>query len=120
MLETLDVTSLSEYVDIADGLKRIRDNKTLYAKMLQMFLKSDQFEKIDECLQKGDLKKAADAAHAIKGMTGNLSMTKLFHLSTQLMETLRQDQADEECIRQYREALQKTIDYVEYILNDMG
>lgn len=73
-----------------------------------MFEASEEFDKFEAALAEGDNPKAGDVAHAIKGMTGNLSMTALFEASTVLMTELRDNICNDQHIAAYRDALQKT------------
>ncbi len=104
------------YVDLDTGLSRVRGNQMLYNRMLGMFLNSQEFDKMEEFLQEKDYEKAGEVAHAIKGMTGNLALTKVFETSTRLMNEFRQGIADEGAIAEYREALVRTREIVEKIV----
>ena len=66
---------VNEYIDTAEGLARIRGNEKIYARMLGLFQQSEEFGKFEEAIASGDMNAAADVAHAIKGMTGNLSLS---------------------------------------------
>lgn len=105
--------SQSQYLDMETGLSRIRGNKKIYAKMLNLFLKSDEFAKFEESISLKDYQKASDVSHAIKGMTGNLSLTKLFDDSSKLMVQLKDNIYDEDTIASYRESVIKTREAVE-------
>ena len=98
------------YINLEDGLKRVRGNKALYAKMLALFLGNKEMDMLEEKLAGGDLEGAAAVAHAIKGMTGNLSLTELFAASTALLESLSSGRREEDLIARYREAAQKTLE----------
>ena len=100
------------YVNYEEGLNRLRNNVSLYKRMLGMILASDEFGKFDAFLDSGDIKGAADSAHAIKGMTGNLSLTALFDISVELMNTLREEAVDEGMVASYREILKTTMEQV--------
>ena len=100
------------YVNYDEGLTRLRNNVNLYKKMLGMILASDEFDKFDNYIKSGDVKGAADSAHAIKGMTGNLSLTALFNVSMELMNTLRDGVVDINMVESYREILQKTLEQI--------
>ncbi len=108
------------YVDVAGGLARIMNNQAIYRKMLGLFLKSPEFDAFEECLAAKDYTKAAEVAHGIKGMTGNLSLPALFEYSTQLMNSLRSGMLEEQTLASYRDALVKTRAEVEKILAEMG
>lgn len=98
----------NNYIDMETGLSRIRGNKKLYIRMLDMFLKSKEFEALDQSLGEKDYAKAADVAHGIKGMTGNLSLTALFEISMQLMQELKSGAPDEGTVKNYYDILSAT------------
>lgn len=101
------------YLDMEDGLARLRGNTSLYKRTLQMFLKSTEFQALEDAIAAGDDQKAGEIAHGIKGMTGNLSMPELFHKSTILMSSYRAGGASESDIDAYRDAYEKTRTAVE-------
>ncbi len=103
------------YIDEASGIKRVMGNKKLYRRMLGLFLTSAEFASLEDGLKAEDYTKAGDAAHAIKGITGNLSLPLLFDLSSELMQQLRQGPPARDTIAAYREALAKTIAEVEAV-----
>ena len=110
---------LSKYVDVDGALTRLRGNKKLYAKMLNMFLNVNEFTEFEEAIAKEDLNRAADLAHSIKGMTGNLSLTTLFEQSEKLMHQLRQGELNQELIALYRETYTLTRGFVEEVKTQM-
>lgn len=108
-----------KYVDMNAALNRVRGSKALYRKMLDMFLNSKEFDSFEETLAAGDNNKASEIAHAIKGMTGNLSFTILFEHATALMLQLREGEADPQTLADYRAAYQKTCEIVMEISKEM-
>ena len=66
-----------------------------------------------------DYAKAGEVAHGIKGMTGNLSLTKLFDVSTTLMNELRAGTRNEETIADYRDAYEKTLMHVKALVEEL-
>lgn len=109
-----------EYVDVDAALARVRGNKALYNKMLGLFLSSGEFAAFEEQLAAGEYAKASETAHAIKGMTGNLSLTKIFTTSAELMVQLRQGPPDGAMLAAYRDAVEKTRAIVERIVAGEG
>jgi HPt (histidine-containing phosphotransfer) domain-containing protein len=103
----------NKYIDTKAGLNRVRGNTAIYRKMLTMFLDSKEFGAFEEALAANDYQKAADVAHAIKGLTGNLSLTLLFEESTKLMNQLREGTCDETTLQNYRGVLTETRSEVE-------
>ena len=108
-----------DYINVKEGLGRIRDNKKLYRRMLGMFMESGEFAVLEDSLRLKDYSKAADAAHAIKGMTGNLSLTQLYQISAKMMEELRQGIASEESQAVFRSAYSKTRLYTEEVIQEL-
>ncbi len=90
-------------IDVDGGLARTRGNKKLYVRMLGMFLSGQEFDHFEAAITEGDLGKAGDAAHTLKGVTGNLSLTALYEQSAALMQKLRQDELDEALIAAYHD-----------------
>ncbi|MDR1178959.1 MAG: Hpt domain-containing protein [Spirochaetales bacterium] len=105
-----------KYIDLKTGLGRVRGNAVIYKKMLGMFLDSKEFAAFDEALAAGDYQKAADVAHAIKGLTGNLALTPLFEESTSLMNQLRGGAYEEATLQNYRTILTETRDEVKKLI----
>jgi len=107
------IDAAAAYVDVEGGLSRVRGNKTLYRRMLQLFLDSKEFGEMEERFAAENFKALAETAHGIKGMTGNLALPKLFEISTKLMDELRADSFDIKTYEQYLEILADTRKYVE-------
>ena len=110
----------NEFVNMDDALKRVRGNKGMYARMLKLFLASEDFDKLEAAIGQKDCKTASEMAHSIKGVTGNLSLTKLFEESAALMIKLREDILDEDLISRYRYTLGKTKEYVNEVLAEIS
>lgn len=103
----------SKYIDLDTALARVRGNKTIYRKMLQLFTSSTEFAALDEALAAKDNEKIDTVAHAIKGMTGNLGFTPLFDVSSALMQEARQGTVSEATEADYHEALAGTREAVD-------
>ena len=72
-----------------EGLKRCMNNEGFYLRLVKMIPGDANFPKLYGAIDKGDLKAAFEAAHALKGSTGNLSLTPLFASASELCELLR-------------------------------
>ena len=57
--------------DTSEGLARCYNNETLYLRLINMLPKEKNFDKLQTALQENDLDAAFEAAHALKGVTGN-------------------------------------------------
>ena len=75
--------------DTNEGLARCYNNETLYLRLINMLPKEKNFDKLQTALQENDLDAAFEAAHALKGVTGNLSLTPMYNVVVEITEPLR-------------------------------
>ena len=85
-----------------EGLQRCMNNEALYLKLVNMFLDKNSYDELKEAIANDDLDKAFQAAHALKGVLANLSLTPLFDIDFEVTELLRNRQKMD-----YSELLQK-------------
>lgn len=76
-------------IDYDDGLKRFVGNKDLYEKFLLSFKDDTSYSDLIKALKKENASDAFQAAHTLKGLAGNLSMTSLYQAVSTLVEELR-------------------------------
>lgn len=72
-----------------DGLKRCMDNEEFYLTLVKTVPGDDKFQRLQEALEQQDLDTAFEAAHALKGVLGNLSLTPLSEPVMEITELLR-------------------------------
>ncbi|MCM1252676.1 MAG: hypothetical protein NC321_07625 [Clostridium sp.] len=87
-LKTLDV-------DVDGGLKRINGNEALYTKLLGSFIKSINTYKVEADFDGNDYNDIIEKAHAIKGVSGNLSITPVYEAYTKIVDLLRAGKPEE-------------------------
>ena len=81
--------------DVETGLSRCVGNETLYLKLVNMGLGDTKFEELGAAVNAGDLSKAFELCHALKGVIGNLAITPLFDALSDMTEKLRvREQSD--------------------------
>ena len=86
----LTMEALREYgANTAEGLGRCLNNETFYLTLVGKALQDSSFEKLRDAVQAGDLDTAFDAAHSLKGMMLNLSLTPLSVPVEKMTELLR-------------------------------
>ena len=76
-------------VDLAETMDRFVDDEELYVSCLEEFRTEPSFDHLRSALDNGDMEAAFDAAHTLKGVTGNLGFTPLFNAVCPMVETLR-------------------------------
>lgn len=72
-----------------EGLARCLNNEAFYLRMVGMGLGDKNFDRLREAVAAGDAREAFEAAHALKGVMGNLALTPLYASLSELTERLR-------------------------------
>ena len=86
----LTIEKLKEFgADVNDGLQRCVNNESLYLRLVSMVPNNDSFKKLYLSIENNDLDEAFRAAHSIKGITSNLSITPLLKPVCEITELLR-------------------------------
>lgn len=80
---------ISYGADTEAGLQRCMNNEAFYLQLIGMILKEPSFDKLEAAVADHDLKAAFEAAHALKGVTGNLALTPLYEPVVEITELLR-------------------------------
>ena len=78
-----------------EGLKRCMNNEAFYLRLVKMIPGDPNFQKLYDAVAAGDMTAGFEAAHALKGSTGNLALTPILEPIAELTELLREKkQAD--------------------------
>lgn len=86
----LSIEKLKDFgADTADGLARCCGMEALYLRLVNMIPSEESFAKLEAALNDGDLDAAFSAAHALKGVLGNLSLTPMYEKACEITELLR-------------------------------
>ena len=84
------IEALKQYgANVDEGLSRCMGNEALYLKLVALIPSEQSFEGLKESLSAGDLDTAFEKAHALKGVTTNLSLTPLSEPIIRITEMLR-------------------------------
>lgn len=76
-------------IDVDGALERFMGSETLLVRFLGKFPADPNFSALETAVAAGDCDAAFTAAHTLKGVCGNLSMTSLFELVSRQTELLR-------------------------------
>ena len=86
----LTIESLQEFgANTEEGLGRCFGNEDFYLKLVRSVPEEQTFDRLAEAIAANDLDAAFDAAHALKGVLGNLSLTALYEPICEITELLR-------------------------------
>ncbi len=91
-------------------------SEDLIKRFLLKFLNETSYEELMKAVEEKNVSEALSAAHKMKGVTANLSFTKLFEVLTALLAKLREEnqtEIDEDLIAQIKENYEITIKAIE-------
>lgn len=84
------IEQLTAYgADVKTGVDRCMGNQSFYLRMVGMLREDNNLEMLRAALGKNDLKAAFEAAHALKGVLANLSLTPALKPVSEITELLR-------------------------------
>ena len=72
-----------------EGMGRCLNNEAFYLRLVKMIPQDKNFSRLYECIDSGDMDGAFEAAHALKGALGNLSLTPIYNKAVEITEYLR-------------------------------
>ena len=75
--------------DVDEALPRCLNNEAFYLRLVAKVLEEPSFDRLREAVEAGDLVKAFEQAHALKGVTGNLALTPIDRPVREITELLR-------------------------------
>lgn len=77
-------------IDYADAMDRFGGNSALFKRIAAKYLQDDHFVSLKAALETQDYEEAYRHAHALKGVTGNLSIKRLYDISSMICKNLRE------------------------------
>jgi len=108
------------YIDFADGVKRVVNNTKLYVKFLTKFKNDTKLDELEAAVAAGDMEKARNAAHTIKGLAANLSLMELYKQSLALETQIKGGTADPAQLDTVKTAFAKTLQEIDKVISENG
>lgn len=104
--------------DYEGTLGRLSSEK-LVEKFVLKFLADDSFALLEESMRAGNYSEAFRASHTLKGVGLNLGFTKLYEVSDELTEALRNGEKpeNEALLERVKEEYQRTINVIQELQN---
>lgn len=91
-MDPMTVLALKEAeVDVEGALRRFSNNSSLYERFLLKFLSDENFDKIKTSVEADDAAEMLTAAHTLKGVTSNLGLNRLYHVCSDMVTRIRED-----------------------------
>ena len=107
--------------DYEEVLNRLY-SEALVRKFLLKFLSDPSFQLLETSMQTGQHEEAFRAAHTLKGVSQNLSFTKLYASSNQLTEALRSGWSQEAAglVEQVKQDYEQTVAAIRELQKETG
>lgn len=112
----ITIESLKQYgANVEEGLKRCMNNEEFYLKLVTKAVDDASYDRLKAALDENDLDAAFEAAHALKGVSANLSLTPIYEPVYEITELLRSRTETD-----YSEYLKKITDKKDELKNLIG
>ena len=104
------------YINAEEGIKRVVNNGKLYAKLLTKFKTDTNLNDLAAFVEAQDWEKARAAAHTIKGIAGNLSLTELYKQSLDLETQIKGQSLQPDSLENLKTCFTETLCAVEKVI----
>jgi HPt (histidine-containing phosphotransfer) domain-containing protein len=108
------------YVNFDEGVKRVVNNAKLYVRLLTKFKTDTRLDDIESALAAGDMEKAQTAAHTVKGVAANLSLSELFKQTLELETQIKAKAVDPNQLEKVKTVFSTTLQEVEKVIAQNG
>ena len=81
-------------IDVNDGVNRFAGSAELYEKFLRKFKDDKTFEDIGKAVETKNSDEGFKAAHALKGVSGNLSMICVYKITSDMCTAFRANEPE--------------------------
>jgi len=104
------------YINEEEGRKRVMNNGKLYAKLLTKFKTDTNLNDLTASAGVQDWEKAQGAAHTIKGIAANLSLTELFNQSLDVETQIKGKSLNPESLENLKKCFAETLVQIEGVI----
>ena len=104
------------YINEEEGKKRVMNNAKLYVKLITKFKTDSNLNDIITFADAQDWENAQHAAHTIKGIAANLSLTELFNQSLDVETQFKGKSVKPESLEGLKECFTETLVHIEKVI----
>ena len=104
------------YINEEEGKKRLMNNAKLYAKLLTKFKTDTNLDELINFVGEQDWEKAQGAAHTIKGIAANLSLTELFNQSLDVETQIKGKALNPLSLENLKNCFAETLVHIEKVI----
>ena len=106
------------YINAEEGKKRVMNNGKLYAKLLTKFKADTNLDNLVAFAGSQDWENAQAAAHTIKGIAANLSLTELFNQSLDVETQIKGKSLKSESLESLKTCFSETLNAIEKVITE--
>jgi len=108
------------YVNVTEGSARVMNNIKLYVKLLGKFKNDNNLNDLEAAIAAGDLPKAQNAAHTIKGVAANLAFSKLFAECLELETQIKSGAVNPAQLETVKTVFAATLQEIDKVISENG
>ena len=86
---------ISGGIDVDGALERFMGSEALLERFLGKFLQDTNYAALEQAVARGDWEEALRASHTLKGVCGNLSISRLYELAARQVDLMRAEKWEE-------------------------
>ena len=104
------------YINEEEGKKRVMNNAKLYVKLLGKFRDGTNLDNLLSFVSAEDWENAQGAAHTIKGVAANLSLTEFYNQSLDVETQLKGKSLNPESLEKLKSCFSQTLAAIEEVI----
>ena len=104
------------YVNEEDGIKRVMNNTKLYVRLLTKFKDNTNLDDLTASANAQEWDKAKAAAHTLKGIAANLSLTDLYERSLDVETQIKGQSLNPKSLEDLKTCFSRTLAEVEKVI----
>jgi HPt (histidine-containing phosphotransfer) domain-containing protein len=108
------------YVNVAEGSARVMNNIKLYVKLITKFRNDNNLNDLEAAIAEGDMVKAQNAAHTIKGVAANLAFSELFKQCLELETQIKGGAASPAQLGTVKTVFAATLREIDKVISENG
>jgi len=105
------------YINVDEGLNRVMKNKTLFARLLVKFKDDINMNEIEAAFSEGNVEKAKNSSHTLKGLAANLALTELYKQVVELETQIKAGTLNSDQLATVKDVYGKTIVEIDKVIN---
>jgi len=108
------------YVNVNEGSARVMNNIKLYVRLLTKFRNDNNLNELEAAIAAGDMTKAQNAAHTVKGVAANLALSELFKQCLELETQIKSGAVNPAQLETVKTVFAATLQAIDKVIAENG